>query len=169
MDQNALRVQFIESIAADAREVGGTVNIEGAARLPYIGHPQSLKRCLTNLVDNAVKYGGTPSVITIEYGRGELAQNFIHIGDQGPGIPHEDCEKVFDMFYRVDQGDAKSAGTGLGLAICRGIVEAHGGTIKAEPGIHEAGTAIIIHLPQRRDLDGLAAQISAEGDQGSMP
>lgn len=77
----------------------------------------------------------------------------IEVADQGPGIPPEDRDKVFDMFYRVQAADSQVAGTGLGLAICRGIVEAHGGTIKAEPGLHGTGTCIIIHLPPPPDLD----------------
>ena len=51
------------------------------------------------------------------------------------------------MFYRIEATDQQIAGTGLGLSICRGIVEAHGGTITAEPGLNGAGTCIVIHLP----------------------
>ncbi|HIJ63269.1 MAG TPA: hypothetical protein HPQ04_11310, partial [Rhodospirillaceae bacterium] len=56
-------------------------------------------------------------------------------------------ERVFDMFYRVAATDRRTAGTGLGLAICRGIIEAHGGTVKAAPGLNGAGTCIVITLP----------------------
>jgi len=55
------------------------------------------------------------------------------VADRGPGIRPEDRERVFDMFYRVNAGDRLSRGTGLGLAIARGIVSAHGGTIRAVP------------------------------------
>ena len=57
------------------------------------------------------------------------------------------------MFYRVAQADNQSAGTGLGLAIARGIVEAHGGSIRAEPGMNGAGTCILIHLPLPPEID----------------
>src|SRR3954466_14712779 len=70
----------------------------------------------------------------------------IEVCDQGPGIPAEDRERTFDMFYRVEDGDSRPAGTGLGLAICRGIVEAHGGRISAQPGLNGAGTCIVMRL-----------------------
>lgn len=110
-----------------------------------------MEQVFFNLLDNACKYAppGTPIKVWAIKTAKHIA---IEVADQGPGIPPEDREKVFDMFYRVNLGDSQTAGTGLGLAICRGIVEAHGGTIHAEPGLHGAGTCIIIHLPPPPDL-----------------
>ena len=111
-----------------------------------------MEQVIFNLLDNACKYAppGTP----IKVWAIRTAEHItIEVADQGPGIPPEDRDKVFDMFYRVNLADSQPAGTGLGLAICRGIVEAHGGTIHAEPGLHGAGTSIIIHLPLPPDLD----------------
>lgn len=82
----------------------------------------------------------------------------VEICDQGPGIPEADREQVFDMFYRVKAQDAQIAGTGLGLAICRGLVEAHGGTIAAEPGINDCGTCIVITLPLLVEPELLGAE-----------
>lgn len=111
-----------------------------------------MEQVIFNLLDNACKYA--PSGTPIKVWAIATAQHVsIEVADQGPGIPPEDREKVFDMFYRVQAEDAQVAGTGLGLAICRGIVEAHGGTIKAEPGLHGAGTCIIIHLPLPPEID----------------
>ena len=56
----------------------------------------------------------------------------LAIADEGPGIPEQDRAHVFDMFFRVRGGDGQASGTGLGLAIAKGIVDAHGGTIRAE-------------------------------------
>lgn len=111
-----------------------------------------MEQVIFNLLDNACKYAppGSPVKVWAKRTADHIA---IEVADQGPGIPPEDREKVFDMFYRVRAADTQEAGTGLGLAICRGIVEAHGGTIKAEPGLHGAGTCIIIHLPPPPDLD----------------
>ncbi len=67
--------------------------------------------------------------------------------DQGPGIPERERELVFDMFYRVKAGDNRHAGTGLGLAICRGLMQAHGGTIVALPGDYGEGACIEMTLP----------------------
>jgi len=111
-----------------------------------------IEQMFFNLLDNACKYAppGTTIKVWAVKAHDHIA---IEVADQGPGIPPEDREKVFDMFYRVQAADSQTAGTGLGLAICRGIVAAHGGTIKAEPGLHGAGTCIIIHLPLPPDLD----------------
>lgn len=99
-----------------------------------------------NLLDNACKYSPPGTAIKV-WARKAADHIAIEVADQGPGIPEADREKVFDMFYRVNLADSQPAGTGLGLAICRGIVEAHGGTIRAEAGLHGSGTAIIIRLP----------------------
>jgi two-component system sensor histidine kinase KdpD len=71
----------------------------------------------------------------------------VRVSDQGPGIPAEAREAVFDVFYRVRSGDRQAAGTGLGLAICRGLIEAHGGTCTAKPGPDGIGTTIEFTLP----------------------
>ena len=119
-----------------------------------------MEQVFFNLIDNACKYApaGTPIKVWAMRTPDHVA---IEVADQGPGIPAEDREKVFDMFYRVGQTDSQTAGTGLGLAICRGIVEAHGGTIHAEPGLHEAGTCIVIHLPLPPELDLPPAEAEA--------
>ena len=85
---------------------------------------------LFNLLDNAAKYSPPGSRIDIRAGRdGELVE--IEVVDEGPGIPPNDLERIFDKFYRVQAQDRRRAGTGLGLAICRGFVEALGGWIVA--------------------------------------
>ncbi len=72
----------------------------------------------------------------------------LSVADEGPGIPPADREKVFDMFYRVAGTDRRRAGTGLGLAICRGLLEAQGGTIRAEAARPDGqGTRILLTLP----------------------
>lgn len=111
-----------------------------------------MEQVIFNLLDNACKYApaGTPVKVWALRTPTHIS---IEVADLGPGIPPDDRDKVFDMFYRVQAADSQVAGTGLGLAICHGIVEAHGGTIKAEPGLHGAGTCIIIHLPLPPDLD----------------
>jgi two-component system sensor histidine kinase KdpD len=102
-----------------------------------------MEQVLVNLLDNACNYSPPEAPITIEavIRRGKLV---ITVTDEGKGIPPDDLERIFDKFYRVP-GTA-SGGTGLGLSICRGLVEAHGGTLTAEnaPG---AGARFIITLP----------------------
>ncbi|BAI74933.1 two-component system, OmpR family, sensor histidine kinase (plasmid) [Azospirillum sp. B510] len=122
-----------------------------------------------NLIDNACKYSpdGSPILLQASRAGGEV---LIELCDQGAGIPEADRERIFDMFYRVEAGDAQTAGTGLGLAICRGIVEAHGGTIRALPGRHGVGTCIAILLPvpagpEIADIEG----DSARGEDSGTP
>ncbi len=105
-----------------------------------------MEQMLFNLLDNACKYapGGTTVKVWARVLPTHVA---IEIADQGPGIPAEDRERVFDMFYRVSQTDSQTAGTGLGLGICRGIIQAHNGTLHAEPGLHGIGACMVIHLP----------------------
>lgn len=126
---------------------GRQVKIDIDAGMPLLCLDSILmEQVFFNLLDNACKYSPPGSQVII-WARTGKDQALIEICDQGAGIPEADRERVFDMFYRVEATDKQTAGTGLGLAICRGIVEAHGGTIKAEPGLHGAGTCIVIHLP----------------------
>ena len=110
--------------------------------------PILFEQVIVNILENAAKYSkpGTPIIISTEKRKDQV---LLKIADQGPGIPEADRERVFDMFYRVRAGDSKVAGTGLGLAICRGLIEAHGGTIHAESGFRGKGTVIVIALPQK--------------------
>ena len=118
-----------------------------APGLPMLrADPVLLEQVLVNLLDNALKYSPADAPVQIECSRskGEL---LITVTDRGRGIPEADRDKVFDMFYRVKQGDARSAGTGLGLSICRGILSAHSGSIQAQPGRDGIGTRMEVRLP----------------------
>ena len=150
-------VDLADVVAAAVKRTGRLarhhlVRVEIDPRMPLLCLDAVLmEQVFFNLLDNACKYAppGTPIKV---WAIPTPKQIVIEVADQGPGIPPEDRDKVFDMFYRVTQADSQTAGTGLGLAICRGIVEAHGGTIHAEPGLNEAGTSIIIHLPLPPEL-----------------
>ena len=118
---------LLESLQADLAETGGEVEIEGRTAEPYAGKPQALKRCLRNLLENAVKYGKRARVI-VEDDAGSLR---IRIQDEGPGLPPGEIEKVFEPFYRTEQSRSReTGGTGLGLTIARNVAEGHGGTLK---------------------------------------
>lgn len=103
-----------------------------------------MTQVVVNLLDNALKYSPAGSEVEVEARvRGELLE--ISVSDRGPGIPENDLQKVFDKFYRVHRPEGVS-GTGLGLAICKGIVEAHGGLIRAE-NREGGGAKFTIMLP----------------------
>jgi len=136
---------LIESLQADARETGGEVRIEGAARAPYPGHPQSLKRCLGNLIDNAVKYGKTATV-SVEDTAAEL---HIRVRDDGPGIPADELARVFEPFHRVEGSrNRATGGTGLGLTIARNIARTHGGDLVLR-NLAAGGLEAELTLPRR--------------------
>ncbi len=105
-----------------------------------------IEQVLVNLLDNAAKYSNGGKTITLS-SRREGDEVIIEVVDEGSGIPEEDLERVFDKFYRVRSGDRHVAGTGLGLSICRGLIEAHGGRIRASHGPGGRGTVMRITLP----------------------
>jgi len=114
-------------------------------RLLYVD-PILIEQVMVNVLDNAAKYSRTGGTIDIRAFERDVSA-VIQVVDKGPGIPEKEREMIFDMFYRVKAGDNRIAGTGLGLAICRGLMEAHGGTIHALPGDYGEGTCIELTLP----------------------
>lgn len=113
---------------------------------PIDGDLAILERVFVNILDNACKYAPHDQPITIT-ARREAHYVRIVITDRGPGIPEEERERVFDMFYRVKVSAAPASGAGLGLAISRGFIEAHDGRITAQPGPDGVGTQIVVRLP----------------------
>jgi len=102
------------------------MQLSGALNLAYIGKPLAIKRCLTNLIDNGLYYGERISVLLDN--DDELVT--IRILDEGPGIPTEKMEKVFQPYTRLTIKHASHpSGMGLGLSIARNIARAHGGEV----------------------------------------
>jgi signal transduction histidine kinase len=135
---------LLHSIVSDLRETGACAEIEGAVRGPYRGKPQALKRCVSNLAENAVKYGKCAR-IAIDDAADKLT---VYVRDEGPGIPNDLLERVFDPFYRLEPSRSRATGgTGLGLSIARAIAEAHGGSV-ALRNRPEGGLEAILTLPR---------------------
>jgi len=117
---------LVESLCDDAAESGQRVTLRGQVESPYQGRPLALKRCIGNLIDNAVRYGGSAEVEVCDSDQSVT----LTVTDGGPGIPPESLEKVFDPFFRLERSRARhSGGTGLGLGIARNIARAHGGDL----------------------------------------
>ena len=96
-------------------------------RVYYNGRKNLIKRCINNLIDNAIKYGNK---INIELNKSNESL-FIKVEDDGPGIPKDEYENVFKPFYKVNKGRADSkSSVGLGLSIASDIIRSHGGNIK---------------------------------------
>ena len=135
---------LLESLAADAQDTGGKVAIEGAASRPYVGRPQALKRCLGNLLDNALKYGNS-AMMLVEDAPERL---IIRIRDRGPGMPERELERVFEPFYRLEGSRSRdTGGTGLGLSIARNIAQLHGGALNLR-NLEEGGLEAVLTLPR---------------------
>ena len=139
VDVDALLARVVDDMA----DAGLPVTMTPAAPLIHECQPGALKRALTNLLDNAVKYGKRAQVAIAVVGR----TIEISIDDDGPGIPEAELAKVFQPFYRVEDSRSRdTGGTGLGLAIAQAIVQAHGGelTLSNRPG---GGLRACIKLP----------------------
>jgi two-component system sensor histidine kinase KdpD len=123
------------------------IEVEIAADLPMLQLDAILfEQVLFNLFDNAAKYAPPGSRIDVRARRdGDVVA--IEVIDEGPGIPLDDLERIFDKFYRAQAQDRRRAGTGLGLAICRGFVEAQGGRIEAQNRADRSGAVLTIRFP----------------------
>ncbi len=146
-DDETLELTDIEALLATLRteftEMGANVTLEGRARQPILGKPRALKRCLSNLIANAVKFG-TRAHVVLEDG----AELVIRIRDDGPGIPEASLEQVFEPFFRLESSRSRdSGGTGLGLTIARDIAQAHGGTVVLR-NTPKGGLEAIVSLPR---------------------
>jgi two-component system phosphate regulon sensor histidine kinase PhoR len=140
---------FLERAAAMHREAAKAaekaVTVSGED-VPLRADLRKLTLAVSNLLDNAVKYGKEGGHITLE-GRSAEGGCLIEVTDDGPGIPSEHLPRIFERFYRVDKGRSRELGsTGLGLSIAKHIVESHGGTIRVESRLG-LGTRFLIRIP----------------------
>ena len=135
---------LVSSLKEDAEEAGHTVTLSGDARSPVMGRAQALKRCLQNLIDNALAYGRRADISLRDEG-GALT---IAISDDGPGIPEADIERVFEPFYRVEGSrNRNTGGSGLGLSIARNIAQAHGGSVRLR-NLARGGLEATLRIPR---------------------
>lgn len=109
-------------------------------------NPALMELVFLNLLENAIKYGPADGEVKV-IASFDASGAMIDIDDDGEGIPESEREAIFVKFYRSKHGDRKIAGTGLGLYICRGIVEAHGGSIAAINPHDGNGACVRITLP----------------------
>ena len=129
-------VSLLQSICNDMTDAGTSVELRAEGRIPYDFRLVALRRAFTNLVENAVKYGGNADVRVTQ----TPEQIVVTIEDNGPGIQTDMQEEVFKPFVRLETSRSReTGGTGLGLTVARSIVRAHGGDIvltnRAEGGL----------------------------------
>ncbi|MEO8408209.1 MAG: ATP-binding protein [Oxalobacteraceae bacterium] len=140
---------LLDSVCSDATDAGQHVSLSGHAGKSVLARPNTLRRCLVNLIDNAVKYGQSAAVsVTSGSGSsGDTSGAVIRIRDRGPGIAPDQLARVFEPFYRIETSRSRqTGGTGLGLTIARNIAEQHGGglTLHNHP---DGGLEVVLTLP----------------------
>jgi heavy metal sensor kinase len=148
-DLASLARETIDLLSVLAEEKHQTITLNVVDKpVALIDHP-SVRQALTNLLDNAIKYSPSESVISITVGVTSRDEAFIEIADSGVGIPEQDIPRIFDRFYRVDKGRSREmGGAGLGLSIASWAVESNGGRIQAESKAHR-GSVFRVLFPMQ--------------------
>ncbi|MFZ6848388.1 ATP-binding protein [Undibacterium sp. RuRC25W] len=138
---------LIDSVCSDAVEAGQQVSFSGLPGITILAKPQALRRCLTNLIDNAVKYGHYAK-ISLKLEKDDATDVLkILIHDGGAGIPADFQRKVFEPFFRMETSRSReSGGTGLGLTIAQNIAQQHGGQLQLS-NLPEGGLEVALTLP----------------------
>ena len=142
---------LVEKIFADLQSRAESKGVKLVIDLPELtaqADPHRLEQVLANLVDNAIKYGRPQGTVTVNGRATDEGELEISVQDDGPGIPIEALDRVFERFYRVDKARSRDqGGTGLGLSIVKHIIHNHGGHVwaKSEPG---KGATFFFTLPK---------------------
>ena len=146
VDVGQLARDVVSSLGILAEERNQRLRIEVADSISVTADRLVLREAITNVVDNAIKYSPRRSAIEIRvHGDGDRA--IVDVADEGSGIAAENRQRIFDRFFRLDEGRSRdSGGTGLGLAIARWAVEANGGHISVDSGPN-GGSIFRIVLP----------------------
>ncbi|MBD2839881.1 HAMP domain-containing histidine kinase [Pseudomonas sp. JM0905a] len=132
---------FLDSLVCDYQDSGQAVSLNGSSGLLLETRPHALRRVLSNLIDNALKFGGSAR---LEVRRDVQGKVLVQVLDEGPGIAEEELQEVFKPFYRVESSRNRSTGgTGLGLAIAQQLSQVLGGRLTLS----------------NRDSGGLCAQL----------
>lgn len=138
---------LVESLADDQQACGQKVSVQGNAD-PLPAQAGALRRCLDNLVGNAIRYGGSAEITLADTG-GAVT---IAVRDHGPGLPEAELERVFAPFYRVENSrNRHSGGVGLGLSIAHDIVQRHGGELRLQNAL-DGGLCALVKLPRPQTM-----------------
>lgn len=135
---------LVESLCTDLDEIGEPVHWSGHSPAPISCRPNEIRRAVRNLVENAVAYGHRADVCISDRDDGYD----VVVEDQGPGIPEDDRQRVFEPFVRLESSrNEATGGTGLGLTLVKAIAEGHGGAIELE-NRPEGGLRARMRLPR---------------------
>jgi two-component system osmolarity sensor histidine kinase EnvZ len=134
---------ILEDVAAGARRDNANVEVEWQGDMQVELRPLAVKRCLTNLLSNALRYSSRARLQAV---RGRTSVEII-VDDDGPGIPPERYEDVFRPFYRLDESrNVDTGGVGLGLTIARDVARSHGGDVSLGTS-PLGGLRVVVRIP----------------------
>jgi two-component system sensor histidine kinase KdpD len=135
-------VGVLEAARESIDEGGAVVRLEVGAEVPeLLADSVQLERAFANLLENGVRHGGgRPVLVRSREVGGRL---IVRVVDQGPGIPEQERERIFEPFYRRE---GASQGFGLGLAIAKGFIEANGGEVAVE-SVPGQGSTFVVSFP----------------------
>lgn len=146
LDLGQLTRDVVSSLGILAEERRQLLKVEAPDGVIVTADRLVLREALTNVIDNAIKYGAPASAIDIRV-HAEQNHALLTVADEGPGIAPEHRQRIFDRFFRIDEGRSRDeGGTGLGLAIAKWAVEVNGGQISVDAGIN-GGSIFRIELP----------------------
>ena len=149
-----LRAAIDEAVSiheSEARRRNGSISVECPGDLKIKADFTLLQIAVSNLIGNAVKYGGDGVAVAISAKRDAAGRIVVSVSDTGPGIAPENLPRLFERFYRVDKGRSRAqGGTGLGLAIVKHVAALHGGDVFVRSAVGK-GTEFSIVLGQRYD------------------
>jgi len=154
---------LVQSVCDDLVDLGHDVSVSGPAHLPIYSKPLGLRRVLSNVIENAVKYGARARVELVEFGdRVEVC-----VEDRGPGIPDHLQEEAFKPFRRIGTQCSNIEGSGLGLTVARGITRALGGDVLLTNS-NRGGLCATIVVPKRTLNVPTASVVADEARSGQM-
>ena len=139
------------SVKAEAKEISMVIKKGCESPLTVFADEEKIRQVTTNLVENSIKYGKQKGHITASMYKTDGKHILIEISDDGMGIGEKHLPRIFERFYRTDEGrSADVTGSGLGLAICKHIIEAHGQSIHVRSRVN-VGTTIGFTLDAKKD------------------
>ncbi len=139
------------SIKAEQRKIKFNIKKGCEAPLTVFADKEKIRQVITNLIENSIKYGKENGTITASMYKTDGKHILTEISDDGIGIPERHISRIFERFYRTEEGRSRDVtGSGLGLAICKHIIEAHGQTIHVR-STEDIGTTIGFTLDTRRE------------------